>query len=383
MRGPVPNGAYIARLRRWWVNSRATECSIQAGFPRKITVRRTAAANSVGGTHRNQPVGGNHRCAHNDIQPRQGVGGIRLKRRFCGADARDIVLAGMRNVLITGTPRSGTTLLCSLLNKLPDTVALHEPMNVWDFPNCPDASAVADVIDRFCADTRKSLLGTGVAVSKHVGGLIPDNVAADQVNRSGTRLRHTEHGPVRIDKPLSERFALAIKHPVAFTALLGTLSARFDCLAIVRNPLSMLASWNSLAWLNVKNGHAPIGEKLDPELRQTLADEPDVFERQIQIVEWFYNRFRKFLPDAAVLKYEDVIASHGQNLQTFFPHAAQLNENLVSKNINKFYDKALMQQLGERLLKRGGVIWEFYSKADVEKLLQQVDPTARQTPLPS
>jgi len=35
-----------------------------------------------------------------------------------------------RNVLITGTPRSGTTLICSLVNKLPDTVAVHEPTNV-------------------------------------------------------------------------------------------------------------------------------------------------------------------------------------------------------------------------------------------------------------
>lgn len=36
-----------------------------------------------------------------------------------------MVVSAMRNVLITGTPRSGTTLLCSL-NKIPDTVALHE-----------------------------------------------------------------------------------------------------------------------------------------------------------------------------------------------------------------------------------------------------------------
>src|SRR3954468_1534298 len=238
----------------------------------------------------------------------------------------------MRNVLITGTPRSGTTLLCSLLNKLPNTVALHEPMNVWEFPNCPDADAIADVIERFCADTRKSLLENGVAVSKHVGGLIPDNVAADQVNRSGTRLRHTEHGPVRIDKPLSEKFALAIKHPVAFTALLGTLSQRFECFAIVRNPLSMLASWNSLAWLNVRNGHAPIGEKLDRKLQQNLAAEPDVIERQIHIVEWFYRRFREFLPDRAIVKYETLISSKGRELATVFPEAAALDENLSSKN---------------------------------------------------
>ena len=282
----------------------------------------------------------------------------------------------MRNVLITGTPRSGTTLLCSLLNKLPDTVALHEPMNVWEFPNCPDAAAIADVIERFCSDTRKSLLEKGVAVSKHVGGLIPDNVAADQVNRSGTRLRHTEHGPVRIDKPLSEKFALAINHPVAFTALLGTLSKRFECVAIVRNPLSMLASWNSLAWLNVRNGHAPIGEKLDPQLHQALAVEPDVFERQLHILEWFYKRFGEFLPDSAIVKYEDLIASRGRELSAFFPEAAQLNESLVSKNVNKFYDKALMQQLGEKLLRRSGVIWDFYDKSDVETLLAEVNASS-------
>jgi hypothetical protein len=282
----------------------------------------------------------------------------------------------MRNVLITGTPRSGTTLLCSLLNKLPDTVALHEPMNVWEFPNCPDADAIADVIERFCTETRKSLLEKGVAVSKHVGGLIPDNVAADQVNRSGTRLRHTEHGPVRIEKPLSQDFALAIKHPVAFTALLGTLSKRFECVAIVRNPLSMLASWNSLAWLNVKSGHAPIGEKLDAELRKDLAAETDVFERQIHILEWFYRRFREFLPDRAIVKYETLIETRGRELANFFPDASALDENLTSKNVNKFYDPTLMLELGEKLLLRSGVIWDFYGKKDVENLMAKVNASA-------
>src|ERR1700716_4011573 len=78
----------------------------------------------------------------------------------CGGCALkiEVVVSAMRNVLIPGTPRSGTTLLCSLLNKLPDTVALHEPMNVWDFPKCRDAGAVADVIESFCAEnpTRSS-----------------------------------------------------------------------------------------------------------------------------------------------------------------------------------------------------------------------------------
>lgn len=282
----------------------------------------------------------------------------------------------MRNVLITGTPRSGTTLLCSLLNKLPDTVALHEPMNVWEFPKCPDATAIADVIETFCAETRQSLHEHGYAMSKHVGGHIPDNVAADQVNRSGTRLRRTEHGPVFVEKPLSKDFVLAIKHPVAFSALLETLTQRFECFAIIRNPLATLASWNSLAWLNVGKGHAPIGEKLDPQLHRALAAEPDAIERQLQILEWFYTRFRNILPDRAIIKYEDLIASRGRELATFFPAAADFEENLSSKNVNKFYDRALMVDLGERLLRRQGVIWDFYSRRDVENLIAEASSSA-------
>jgi Sulfotransferase family len=278
----------------------------------------------------------------------------------------------MRNVLITGTPRSGTTLLCSLLNKLPDVVALHEPMNVWELPDCADANAAADLIQRFCDSTRASLHEHGYALSKHVAGKIPDNVAANQVNQRGIRLRQTEHGKVYVNKPLSQDFDLGIKHPVAFTALLETLSKRFECFAIIRNPLSTLASWNSLAWLNVKNGHAPIGEKLDPEFRRSLADQPDTIERQLMIMEWFYRRFRSFLPDKALIKYEDLITSRGRELGRFFPQASKLDENLASKNVNKFYDRSLMLDLGERLLKRPGVIWDYYAKGEVEALMAEI-----------
>src|SRR5689334_16285425 len=43
------------------------------------------------------------------------------------------LVAKDRDVLVTGLPRSGTTLTCHLLQKLPDTVALHEPMDFHKF----------------------------------------------------------------------------------------------------------------------------------------------------------------------------------------------------------------------------------------------------------
>jgi hypothetical protein len=285
-------------------------------------------------------------------------------------------LSAMRNVLLTGTPRSGTTLICSLLNKLPDTVAVHEPIDVWDFAECRDGGAVADLIEHFCAETRKSLHEQGFAISKHVRGKIPDNVATDQVNRAGTRLRRTEHGRVDIDKPLSRDFTLAVKHPMAFSALLETLSERFECYAIIRNPLATLASWNSLAWFPLKDGHSPIGEKLDVDLARDLAAKSDPLERQIHILEWFYDRFRRFLPERALIKYEDLIVSRGRELAKLFPAAAELDEELSSKNVNKYYDRALMTDLGERLLRRQGAIWNFYNKRDVESLLRDLSSSA-------
>jgi len=290
-----------------------------------------------------------------------------------------MVVSAMRNVLITGTPRSGTTLVCSLLNKLPDTVALHEPMNVWDFPKCADPEARLNLIEAFFAKTRASLHERGIAVSKHVGGVIPDNVAANEVARGGSRIRRTEHGPVVIEKSLSENFLLAIKHPVAFTAMLGTLCQRFECFAIIRNPLAMLASWNSLGWLDARDGHVPIGEKLDEQLRRHLDSEPDRIERQLYILEWFYKNFREFLPRGGIVKYEDLIASRGRALAEFFPAAGNLHDNLSSKNVSNFYDHALMVELGNRLLRRSGVIWDFYNKRDVENLLAEVASEASVT----
>src|SRR6266404_4776324 len=276
----------------------------------------------------------------------------------------------MRNVLITGTPRSGTTLVCSLLNKLPDIVALHEPMNVFEFVGRTE-DETANIIEKFCADSRKSLHEHKFAVSKHVGGNVRDNSAA--VDRAGKRTRQTEHGRIEVEKSLSKDFTLAFKHPMAFSALLGPLSKRFECFAIIRNPLATLASWNSLDWFPLKDGHSPIGEKLDVDLARELAIKSDAMDRQIHILEWFHERFRRFLPEHALIKYEDLIRSRARDLARAFPAAANLDEDLSSKNVNRFYDRELMIDIGQRLLKREGPVWNFYTKDDVESLISEIN----------
>jgi hypothetical protein len=109
------------------------------------------------------------------------------------------------------------------------------------------------------------------------------------------------------------------------------LSKHFECFAIVRNPLSTLASWNSLDWFPLKDWHLPAGEKLDVDLGRHIARIAGVMDRQIHILEWFHDRFRRFLKQSAVIKYEALIESRGRELARFFPVATQLDENLSSK----------------------------------------------------
>src|SRR5918994_219582 len=93
------------------------------------------------------------------------------------------------NILVTGTPRSGTTLTCHLLNKLPEAVALHEPMRVRDFAAMEDHAAVGRAIRGFCDDQRKSILERKRAISKQADGSVPDNPFGATRSDRGLRQR--------------------------------------------------------------------------------------------------------------------------------------------------------------------------------------------------
>jgi hypothetical protein len=84
-----------------------------------------------------------------------------------------------------------------------------------------------------------------------------------------------------------------------FTALLEGLTHCFPTYALVRNPLSVLASWNSVA-LPVRQGRLPMAERLDPSLRRMLRRRSDRFERQICLLGWFFGT-RRYAVGASVL----------------------------------------------------------------------------------
>ena len=274
------------------------------------------------------------------------------------------------NILLTGLPRSGTTLTCSLLGDLPDTVALHEPMDVRHFPQFAQREDIATHIAEFVEDNRRSLLRDGRARSKQVGGKIPTNPFSDRRSLFGHRKERTTWGTIQITKELSDTFTLAVKHPSAFSALLDVLAGRFEVFATIRNPLAVLASWNSVD-VPVSDGHAPAAEELDSELQTQLACIPERINRQLHLLGWFLDRYTEHLAPDHILRYEDVIDSGGRALEVITPRAAQMNAGLENRNSNRVYDRSTMRELGAALLALDddASVWRYYSRSEIERLI--------------
>jgi hypothetical protein len=102
-------------------------------------------------------------------------------------------------ILLTGIPRSGTTLTCALLNEIEDCLALPEPIRLELHGD--RMRAVAEIED-FLRTTRKHAIAGGAVMTKHRGGRIIDNFAAPPGWGGGLRPVLVEHGAIVPDRPL-------------------------------------------------------------------------------------------------------------------------------------------------------------------------------------
>ena len=82
--------------------------------------------------------------------------------------------------LLTGIPRAGTSLCARLAARLPNTVALSEPMEDALFADTTDGLVASDRVAQFAARTRQLVLTSRRAPSMHRDGALTDQmVAAD------------------------------------------------------------------------------------------------------------------------------------------------------------------------------------------------------------
>lgn len=224
--------------------------------------------------------------------------------------------ANANTSLLSGLPRAGTSLCCRLAGELPNVVALTEPLNGPSLAEQDAAAAAQCAIAAFAAAARERILATGRARTLHLDGQLPEDLVAPPATAtSPAALREpvAQRGDIPVHKPLAADFTLIVKQNALFAALLPVLQPRFACLALIRNPFPVLASWQTVR-LPVQRGRLPAGERFDAALRARLAAEPDGLKRQLAILNWFFAQYRRHLPSTSILRYEEVVASGGQAL---------------------------------------------------------------------
>lgn len=211
--------------------------------------------------------------------------------------------------LITGIPRSGTTLCCHIVNQQAGFVALHEPINPAKLK--ASTSVFEDLCTQITALKEAIFAGSEFEHGDKVGGLNISNPVAEKADaQSGKRLHAAKRGKLSLPELAGKEINLVVKQNALFTAYLGELKQQFDTVCITRNPIDVLLSWWTID-LPVSRGRLPAGENNSKALAQTLAS-GSIIERQIAIYEWFCESFH--LQGATIVKYENIVDSDGKAL---------------------------------------------------------------------
>lgn len=267
-----------------------------------------------------------------------------------------------KNIILTGPPRSGTTLSCFLLNQLPNTIALHEPMNLGMFLSQEQG---LEETQQFFAAMRQSLLTEGKALSKVKAGAIPSNPFGKA--EEGKRASLVKKDWIHFEKPLQEDFTLVIKQNAHFTFLLEPLNLLYPLYTIIRNPVSTIASWNTIQ-APVSKGNLTVLKGLRPALFEELERIPDLLDRQVRLLHELYLPYL-LLRKEQLIRYEDIVQSNGAELGKIVPSAANIDHPLESKNRNQLYDESLRSAIFERLVRFGGCYMDYYHE---EQLAQAI-----------
>ncbi len=274
-----------------------------------------------------------------------------------------------RDIVLTGIPRSGTTFICHLLNKIKNTVALHEPLPILKMLEVIDRAGINTVLKNFFLQVRTTLIEKNFAPSRIINKEIPDNYFSDKLTSNGLRENLSMGvGNLTFNSRFDHNLTIVIKHNASFSALLNELSNKYTCYAVIRNPLSVLLSWQTTN-IPINRGRLPAGEAFSDELKSLVSIEKNILKRQIKILQWFFSEYKSRLSNNQIIYYERVIESQGAALSVITPYATELEEDLSSLNINPVYPKELYYTIGHALLSSQGPIWDFYEKKEIEALI--------------
>lgn len=277
-----------------------------------------------------------------------------------------------QDLILVGPARSGTTLACALLNtpEVANTVALDEPYERTAIAATRPEQFLAFVTEEFRRHRRMLLEDGKTMCTTGVHGL--DNHYDSSVLATGLRERVVTSGMIRPDKQLAQNFRLVVKHTIPFTAMLDDLRARYPICAIIRNPVAVLGSWNTIN-ASYRDGLPPsYAAHLCGDMPWLIKAVRDRVERQVVLLSWHLERYLPLLREGRVIRYEDVIESQGRVLAIVSAGAGRLSADLENQNLVRRLPAETIEHIRMSLHRLGGPIWDFYDRRDTDRLTSEL-----------
>jgi hypothetical protein len=238
----------------------------------------------------------------------------------------------LKTHLITGIPRSGTTLLTSTLASSLEAVVFSEPN--WLKPIRAEAATAQSFTDLFVKkiDTLRNDIKNKQFIelkSSQFQSGQPSNYYIRGEN--GKIISDKSEQAVKLNPDLCQA-TFVIKSNAQFTACLNQLinTGAFSIHCIVRNPVAVVMSWRSLN-IPVSNGNMKIAEKYHPEYLTYIESANNLLEKQVLMADWFFCEYQKYHDSINLITYESLINELSQIIEQQF----DLNDVLIPKISNQ------------------------------------------------
>lgn len=215
----------------------------------------------------------------------------------------------MTDVIVTGIPRSGLTLVAALIDGLPNAMCLNSP--------AMHSELVRQATDSICYG--KLLAGDFLWTRAQI---IDKQPVYDFRSLSGAPLVDGLHDPkmplkassgepsaIPLTRNLTGDFILGAKHHTLYTSVLPTLVKfrHFKIIAVIRHPLDVFASWKQLPKPLLAKGNPKGIGRFWPEALGIASSGANMATLFAQLYDLYLQRYHELREHIHIVKYEDII----------------------------------------------------------------------------
>lgn len=241
-----------------------------------------------------------------------------------------------QSILVTGIPRSGTSLLMKLLSANDRNICLSEPSFIKGIKHSSKTDKEVSISLQEEIKKIRVNIKNNIPIELRIGkdNLLPDNYFI-RSKLNGNQKIKTAYSFTKFKFPQNfHKNRIYIKNNLLFTSCLKELKYKFNIVAIIRNPISVIGSWNSLN-LPISKGNVKSGLPYSASLRKINQIEK-LLIKQIKIIDWFFYRYKDLLPSDCLIRYEDLIEEPRECLKRWLG-TEQETPFLVSRNQSSYY----------------------------------------------